>query len=107
MQEQTVEIYYPDGTINTINTKRPKFQFSELKRSLYLNDGDIYVLSEGTKVEIHRKDKTIEIYWDKPTLSYCVHSCKTVKGHYFKFSSDGSVILKTKKLQHWWGPDRE
>jgi hypothetical protein len=102
---QTSEVYYPDGSVKVILTTRPKFKFEEAKNDVYLVNGDVYVLFKGIKSEIHRKNKTIEVYWEKPTLNYCVSSVKKSKGNYFKFSSDGSVLLKTPKMEHWWGPD--
>ena len=102
---QTSEVYYPDGSIKVILMTRPDFKFKEHKKDVYLVDGDVYVLFKGSKVEIHRNNKTIEVYWEKPSLNYCVDSVKHSKGNYFKFSSDGSVLLRTKKMEHWWGPD--
>ena len=102
---QTAEVYYPDGSIKVILTTRPDFKFKEEKKEVYLMNGDIYVLFQGSRVEIHRNNKTIELYWDKPTLTYCIDSARYSKGNYFKFSSDGSVFLRAKKVEHWWGPD--
>ena len=102
---QTVEVYHPDGSITTKLVERPTFEFEERKSSSYAADGKFYNMSRGSKVEVHHMDQTIEIYWDKPSLKYCVSSTKKLKGFYFRFYPDGAVMMKTPKLAHWWGPE--
>jgi len=81
------------------------FEFEERKCSSYAADGNLYNIYPGSKVEIHRMDNTIEIYWDKPSLNYCISSTKRLKGFYFRFYPDGSVVMKTPKIVHSWGPE--
>jgi hypothetical protein len=102
---QTVEIYHPNGSITTKPVKRPEFEFEERNCSSYASNGSLYNLYEDSKIEVHRMDQTIEIYWNRPSLNYAICSTTKIKGFYFKFYSDGSVIMKTPKLIHWWGPE--
>lgn len=102
---QTVEVYHPNGSITTKLVTRPTFEFEERETSSYAVDGSLYNMYPGSKVEVHRMDQTIEIYWDKPSLNYCVSNTKKLKGFYFRFYPDGAVVMKTPKLLHCWGPD--